>query len=84
MQLRTAKGFRALHYAKCGAQTLAKGMKCSCGITWHLCEIHRTDPSNHRYRKAPRAANKVEKTKADEVGKSSKRKAPDAIQEVLR
>ena len=79
-QLRTAKGFRAIHCAKCGAQTLAKGMKCSCGITWHLCEIHRTDPCNHRSRKAPRAGKKVEKATADEVGKSCKRKTPDAIQ----
>ena len=80
MQFRTATGFRATNCAKCGAQTLAKGMKCSCGITWHLCEIHRTDPRNHRSRKAPRAGKKVEKATADEVGKSCKRKAPDAIQ----
>ena len=80
MQLRTTKGFRAIHCARCGAQTLAKGLKCTCGVAWHLCEIHRTDPGKHRSRKAPKADKGVEQMKVEDDGKSSKRKAPDAIQ----
>ena len=77
-QLRIAKGFRAAHCAKCGAQTLAKGLKCSCGFNWHLCGLHRTDPGKHKSRKAPNAEKSPEQTRIEEAGKSSKRKAPEA------
>ena len=39
-QLRTKTGFRASHCEKCGAQKLATGLKCSCGLVWHLCKVH--------------------------------------------
>ena len=62
-----------------GAQKLAKGLRSSCGVVWHLCKVHRVKPKFHRSRKAPKAETK-KKEDGDEKGKCSKRKAPEAIE----
>lgn len=54
MQLRSQKGFRAIHCRGCGFQQLAGRNKCQCGTIWHHCPIHRIDPVKHLSKKAPK------------------------------
>ena len=51
--------------------------KCQCGITWHLCPTHRTDPAVHRSRKAPKIKDKenVPRRRLD-----PRRKPPEIMQ----
>ena len=57
MQLFTPQGFRNINCSKCATQKRTKGWKCECGVAWHMCDIHRNDPSVHRSTK-PQAAGK--------------------------
>ena len=52
MQLRAKTGYKAIHCKGCGLQQLSSRNKCQCGIIWHHCTIHRTDPAFHRSKKA--------------------------------
>ena len=82
-QRRTKAGFRAIHCERCGAQKLAKGLKRSCGVVWHLCKVHRVDPKVHRSRKAPKAETK-KKEDGGGKGRCSKRKALEAIERSVK
>ena len=74
MRLRTTDGYRAIHCKPCGRQERCSHNTCQCGIVWHHCESHRTDPMVHASRKG---VAKVAKEKAkEEVRLSSTRRAP--------
>ena len=74
MQLRTKEGYRAIHCKSCGRQERCSHNSCQCGIVWHQCENHRTDPLVHASRKG---VAKVAKEKAkEELKLSSTRRAP--------
>ena len=74
MQLRTKEGYRAIHCKSCGRQERCSHNSCQCGIVWHQCDKHRTDPLVHASRKG---VAKVAKEKAKEESKlSSTRRAP--------
>ena len=70
MQLRSRKGFRAIHCRACGYQQLAGRNKCQCGTIWHHCPTHRVDPTEHLSKKAPK---KTENEK--EAGRRQKEQA---------
>ena len=50
--MRAKTGYKAIHCRGCGLQQLSSRNKCQCGIIWHHCTIHRTDPAFHRSKKA--------------------------------
>ena len=54
MQLRAKTGFRAIHCRLCRFQQLCSRNKCQCGVIWHHCPSHRTDPAKHLSKKAPK------------------------------
>ena len=48
MQLRTPRGFRAVHCLSCKAYQVVTMHKCQCGSIWHQCPTHHIDPPHHR------------------------------------
>ena len=48
MQLRTPRGFRAVHCLSCKAYQVVSMHKCQCGSIWHQCPTHHIDPPHHR------------------------------------
>ena len=51
MQLRTSKGFRAIHCKHCRFQEYTAKTRCQCGARWHQCKVHRVDPLVHSSRR---------------------------------
>jgi len=78
MQLRTVKGYRAIHCKRCKRQETVARTKCQCNEVWHRCEVHRVDPMTHYSRKGRKGTSKMPKAKLqkDEVTLGPKRKAP--------
>jgi len=78
MQLRSLKGFRAIHCRSCGYQQLSGRNKCQCGNVWHHCQVHRVDPTKHLSRKAPKwtkaEQDKRRRAKAQEMSERGGRK----------
>ena len=86
MQLRTTKGFRAIHYPKCRKQECSSRNLCQCQTVWHHCLVHRTDPVVHKSRKAPKkteeekeAKRKHDESKAAGKQEESKKRPPPVI-----
>jgi len=78
MQLRTTKGFRAIHCKYCKYQEYTAKTNCQCGIRWHHCQVHRIDPLFHSSKRG-RLRTKVEqkgKARKTVAIKSSLRMAP--------
>jgi len=69
MQLRCREGFRAVHCRNCGRQERCARNLCQCGVLWHHCLMHRTDPEKHVSRKPPK---KTEEMKQLEREKQKK------------
>jgi len=78
MQLRTDKGYRAIHCKRCKKQETVARTRCQCNVVWHRCEVHRIDPATHSSRKGRKGTNKNPKAKPEkqEVIHGPKRKAP--------
>ena len=73
MQLRTIRGYRAIYCFGCKRQEVCTLNTCRCGIIWHLCGTHRTDPAVHRTNKAPnRLSTEKPQTKARSTTKAAR------------
>ena len=92
MQLRSKKGFSAIHCRGCGLQQLSGRDKCQCDIVWHHCLSHRIDPAKYLSKKAPKRCKEEQETRrqaraqaeADEGGsrRAKKRKnTPPIVEE---
>ena len=69
-QLKVKAGFRAIHCKRCGKQERVAHNKCSCGIVWHQCTLHRVDPPEHcRNKGTKRKATGTNETMKNEAAK---------------
>ena len=78
MQLRTSKGFRAIHCKYCKYQEYTAKTKCQCGTRWHQCQVHRIDPLVHSSKRGRMKTKVEQKAKVKKITaiKSSLRVAP--------
>ena len=78
IQMRTMTGYRAIYCFGCKKQEVCTLNTCQCGIIWHLCGTHRTDPAVHRTNKA---LNMFSTEKAPRPKLDPRRKAPEILHE---
>ena len=81
MQLRTFEGYRDLHCVGCGHHGRCGWHQCQCCIEWSRCDVHRTDPPQHRSHKAgtkvaAETRDSAESTREVKPKLSGKRPAP--------